>query len=218
MANLRSLVTIGAVLGSVLMLSLAPAVVGSTAVTPAMAEPQAASRAPLKLAPPRQARTVTRHTPKFKRTARIRVPHRAAQQAEATAERQRDDGTIMRGQDSIGLIAKLPWWRADEANAQRQQEKQAESQIYSASAHWLGAPLADGGAASDDTRATAGELRETDGVADDVTVADAGEINELDLAAAEAPPAPSDKSWFHALLAVLGGAFAAASAARFLLV
>ena len=74
MANLRSLMTIGAVLGSVLMLSLAPAVVGSTGVTPAMAEPQAASGAPLKLAPPRQARTVTRHTRKFKRTARIRLP------------------------------------------------------------------------------------------------------------------------------------------------
>ena len=59
--------------------------------------------------------------------------------------------------------------------------------------------------------------------ADTVQVADAGEINEIDLAANETPalaanetPAPPDKSWLNALLAVLGGAFAAAAAASFL--
>jgi hypothetical protein len=59
--------------------------------------------------------------------------------------------------------------------------------------------------------------------ADTFQVADAGEINEIDLAANDTPalaasgtPAPVEKSWLNSLLAVLGGAFAAAAAASFL--
>ena len=56
---------------------------------------------------------------------------------------------------------------------------------------------------------------------DSVQVADAGQINEIDLAAdmtptALAPSAPADKSWLNGLLAILGGAFAAAATAGFL--
>jgi hypothetical protein len=66
---------------------------------------------------------------------------------------------------------------------------------------------------------------------DTVQVADAGELNEIDLAANDTPalatsetpvlaasetPTPANKSWLNSLLAVLGGAFAAAAAASFL--
>jgi hypothetical protein len=48
-------------------------------------------------------------------------------------------------------------------------------------------------------------------------VVDAGELNEIDLTAAEAPGAPA-QSWLQVALALLGGAFAAAGTARFVLV
>jgi hypothetical protein len=48
-------------------------------------------------------------------------------------------------------------------------------------------------------------------------VADAAEVNSMDLAASNEPP-PADKSWLNGLLALLGGALAAASTARFLFV
>jgi hypothetical protein len=102
---------------------------------------------------------------------------------------------------------------------------QAENQIPPASASpWLDTPLA----ATDPTSdyALASKDGEKVGTTADITgsattdetvqVADATEINEIDLTASETP-APSNKSWFNALLAVLGGAFAAAASARFLL-
>ncbi len=45
----------------------------------------------------------------------------------------------------------------------------------------------------------------------------AGELNEIDLTAAE-KPADEERSWLHVVLALLGGAVAAASTARFLFV
>jgi hypothetical protein len=204
-----------------LILTNAPAIVG-----PASAEPQAvvvAPGAPLKLTPPlRHAKTFTRHTRTFKRTARARMPRHTAQRREASVARPQEEGTVMGGQNSIGLIAKLPWWRADEAQADRQREKEAESQVLSATEAWLSSPLAETEAASDYAQGSADELNGDDPTAETFTVADANEINEIDLAAAEtAAPSdnsPSDRSWIHALLAVLGGAFAAAASARFLLV
>ena len=48
-------------------------------------------------------------------------------------------------------------------------------------------------------------------------VANADDLNAMDLvAAAIADPRRSDKGWLHALLALLGGALAAASTARYL--
>jgi hypothetical protein len=103
---------------------------------------------------------------------------------------------------------------------------QPETQVERPASPWLGMPLeaaepASGySLASSDAQSADGEKTETAPAtiaADTFQIADATEINEIDLAASQAP-APNDKSWLNALLAVLGGAFAAASAARFLLV
>jgi hypothetical protein len=225
MATFRIAITAGAALGAVLTLTIAPAIVALALVGSALAETQAtmaAPGAPLKLTPsPRRAKTFARHTRTFKRTARARMPRHTAQRREASVARPQE-GTVMGGQNSIGLIAKLPWWRADEAQGDRQREKEAESQVLSATEAWLGLPLAETEAASDYAQGSADELNGDDPTAETFTVADANEINEIDLAAAEtAAPSdnsPSDRSWIHALLAVLGGAFAAAASARFLLV
>jgi hypothetical protein len=220
MANFRIPITVRAALGAILTLTIAPAMVGPTAVTAALAEPQAmvsAAGAPLKLTPPQRQTKKFTQTRKFKRAARARAPLRSAQRRAAPAPRQQDDGTVMRGSDTIGLIAQLPWWRADETQIDRRREKEAESQVRSATEAWLGTPIADSEAVSDYAQAAPGDVNENDPTAETIVLADANEINEIDLATAETP-APSDKSWFHALLAVLGGAFAAASAARFFLV
>src|SRR5436305_9829 len=51
----------------------------------------------------------------------------------------------------------------------------------------------------------------------EVDVANADDLNAMDLvAAAVIDPRRSDKGWLHALLALLGGALAAASTARYL--
>jgi hypothetical protein len=90
---------------------------------------------------------------------------------------------------------------------------------------WLGTPLeaADPASsfalASADAETAVGEKPDATPktIADHtIRLADATEINEIDLAASQSP-APTDKSWLNALLAVLGGAFAAAASARFLL-
>jgi hypothetical protein len=104
---------------------------------------------------------------------------------------------------------------------------QAETQVARPTSPWLGAPLettdptptSTYALASADGEAPAGETTNTAPANvpyDTVQVADAGEVNEIDLAAAESPP-PANKSWLNAFLAVLGGAFAAAASARFLL-
>jgi hypothetical protein len=215
MASFRIPVTVGAAL---LMMALAPALVAPAAVTTALAAPQAAdpaSAAPLKLAPPqRRAKKFTKLTRKYSRTARTSM----AQQRAAPAARAEEAGTVMRGRHSVDLIAQLPWWRAGETQIEARHEKETASPVLSASEAWLGAPIADSEAAADYAQgAAADDFNDSNLANESIVVADANEINEIDLAAAETP-APSDKTWFHALLAVLGGAFAAASAARFLLV
>ena len=104
--------------------------------------------------------------------------------------------------------------------------QQPETQVERLASPRLGMPLeaaepaSSYSLASSDAQSADGEKTETapETIAgDNFQIADAAEINEIDLAASQAP-APNDKSWLNALLAVLGGAFAAASAARFLLV
>jgi hypothetical protein len=108
---------------------------------------------------------------------------------------------------------------------------QPETQVERPASPWLGMPLeatdpastyalASSDTQSADAQSPDGEKTETapETIAGDtIQIADAAEINEIDLAASQAP-APNDKSWLNALLAMLGGAFAAASAARLLLV
>jgi len=102
---------------------------------------------------------------------------------------------------------------------------QAETQVERPASPWLGAPIetiapaSTYALASADGEAAAGKTTNTAPASvteDSIEVAGGGEVNEIDLAAAE-PPAPTNKSWLNAFLAVLGGAFAAAASARFLL-
>jgi hypothetical protein len=127
---------------------------------------------------------------------------------------------VMSGESSIALIARLPWWRADEPHLLRaRMNSEAESQVLVAADAWL--------AAFAETRIAVGSgdriaLASTDGL-DDMALAgeppivvDAGELNEIDLAAAEAPATPAP-AW-QVVLALLGGVFAAAGTARLVLV
>jgi hypothetical protein len=169
--------------------------------------------------PTRVAQTKTIHRVVQRRGTPIRAFARR-QNARAVASRQ-DDRSVTSDQDSLGY--------------------QAESQVQPPIDAWLRSPLPaaspaiarpPAATARDRINTTAetvsGETITLDAptadtptanltIADTVRVADAGEINEIDLAASETP-APTDKSWIKALLAVLGGAFAAAAAARFLFV
>jgi hypothetical protein len=105
-------------------------------------------------------------------------------------------------------IARLPWWQGDPA--QTQAEPAEETSVQAAAGAWMAlAPR------NSDTSTPSPDMPES--TADQVLVADASEVNELDLAAADVPEAP-DTSWLNGLLAVLGGALAAGSAARLLLV
>lgn len=167
---------------------------------------------------------------------RRRAPARAfvrRQNSPAVASRQ-NDSVVMPDQDSLGYQAESKtqppidaWLRAPlpaaaaVPTATRRPAATARNQIdTTAETVTLGAPTAD--ALPTDT-ATA-DLTTTDlATTDTVQVADAGEINEIDLAADDTPalavnatPAPANKSWLNSLLAVLGGAFAAAAAASFL--
>jgi hypothetical protein len=152
-------------------------------------------------------------------------PTRSVPKTGKAQSKPRRSGTVshavMSGESSIALIARLPWWRADEPHLLRaRMNGEAESQVLVAAEAWL--------TAFAETRITVGsgermELASTDGL-DDMALAseppivvDAGELNEIDLTAAEAPSAPA-QSWLQIVLALLGGAFAAAGTARFVLV
>jgi hypothetical protein len=152
-------------------------------------------------------------------------PTRSVPKTSKAQSKPRRSGTVshavMSGESSIALIARLPWWRADEPHLLRaRMNREAESQVLVAADAWL--------TAFTETRIAAGSgeriaLASADGL-DDMALAgetpivvDAGELNEIDLTAAEAPGAPA-QSWLQVVLALLGGAFAAAGTARFVLV
>ncbi|HEY6259687.1 MAG TPA: hypothetical protein VIY51_28250 [Xanthobacteraceae bacterium] len=123
-------------------------------------------------------------------------------------------GNVMRGGDTISLIATLPWWRV--AESRQPDPGQLESPILTACDVWLGFPFATADARSLTVRlAAAQHAGEIDQVANRITVVDAGELNEIDLTAPEEPQNPSHP-WLSVLLALLGGAVAAFSAARYL--
>jgi hypothetical protein len=182
--------------------------------TPAVAEPQAAA------SPTRTLAAQPLMTAKVQRAAQPRISARAAPrraQPPATGPNGGDLRNVMRGPDTIGLIARLPWWRAPDIQTIEYRDKDYVSQVLSAADAWF--------------IATTGE---TDVVrSDGIVVASADELNEIDLAdgaafaahdfgqtdmAAAFIPESNEQSWLHALLALLGGALAAVSAARFLFV
>jgi hypothetical protein len=133
------------------------------------------------------------------------------------AERAVPASMVIRGADTIGLIATLPWWRVDESQP-RSESGWYESPILTACDLWLGFPYATADARSLTVRlATAQHASEIELAVDRIRVADPDELNELDLAAPEEPRRTASWGWLQGLLVVLVGAGAAASAARFLM-
>jgi hypothetical protein len=108
---------------------------------------------------------------------------------------------VMRGADSISLIAMLPWWRNNRLQDVQYGSEEAENAVLAAAEVWLAAngkvPTAPG--------------RPRTSVA--FEVADAGELNEIDLAADSVPPPPAP-TFMQSLIALLGSvvAFATESA------
>jgi hypothetical protein len=182
-------------------------------------------------------RTVAKVEPVAKPSTFKRTAHRRAAPTHSFARRAAPSRAFARRQNH-SVVAR----NDDDAVTQSHTALgfQAETQPIRSASPWLDSPLgatdpatsyalASGEAQSGGARSADSEKTKTapETITDDrVQVADADEINEIDLAASQAPavdvaasqaPAPNDKSWLNALLAVLGGAFAAASAARFLL-
>jgi len=163
---------------------------------PAVAQPapDSVSRPQLTLPPPPDAN---------------RKPHNGGRHSAA-------GGTVMRGSDTPGLIAMLPWWRPDDSRPPGSDPGELESPILTACDVWLGFPFATADAQSLTVRLSeAQQASEIDLVADKIRVADPAELNEIDLSA-PAEPQGGGRPWLRGLLALLGGALAVFSAVRYL--
>ena len=117
---------------------------------------------------------------------------------------------VIRGPDTIALIAMLPWWRSNPMQPIQYASEAANSKVMAATDAWLVQRGSSLGEMTGD--ATMRAHAEAAGFA----VADPDTVNEIDLAAG--PASPPERSIIQSLIAVLGGALAAASAARFLFV
>jgi hypothetical protein len=243
MATIRILATVCAALFAGLTLTLGSAALAPAAAQTAAEAPPAQARPgrPLNLLPQlgkvkkftKQTRTPTRvaQTKTFHRVAQRRaMPARAfarRQNARTVASRQDDDRSATPVQGSLGYQAESnaqppvdAWLRSPlpaVAPAPTRRPTAAARDRINTTAETVGPDAVSADTAIPD--AATADLSATD----TVQVADAGEINEIDLAANETPafaaketPRPADKSWLYSLLAVLGGAFAAAAAAGFL--
>jgi hypothetical protein len=169
------------------------------------------------------AKKVKRSTAKKKSTARKRTTTRKTSRRNARrpvqkvqAAEQQDN--VMRGGDSISLIARLPWWRNDSMQAIRYSRgEELESKMMAAADAWVAQQESSGfDIARGNDRLAKAELTvvPTAGDSGTIEVADAGEINPIDLALDES--GPPQQTFLQSLIALLGGAVAAASAARFL--
>ena len=127
---------------------------------------------------------------------------------------QPESDNVMRGTDTVSLIARLPWWRNDRMQAIRYGSEEAESKVLAAADAWLTSNSGESGA--DDAAGETFALAAADETAA-VLVAESGEPNDIDLAATSVP-APSTPTFLQSLIALLGGAMAAAASARFLFV
>jgi hypothetical protein len=117
---------------------------------------------------------------------------------------------VMRGRDSVSLVAMLPWWRNNRMQDVNYGSPAAESKVLEAAAVWLAAHEGDAPA---DSGARDPALAQ---IEDAIEVADAGEVNDIDLAARSAPGVPTP-TFMQSLLALIGGAAAAAAASARLL-
>lgn len=134
-----------------------------------------------------------------------------------TAQPAAARGSVMQGHDTIALVARLPWWRAGALHAYTSKIKSVESPVLGAADAWFMLPYAgNGNVPSDNLVRLASADEATAYAAAENLVVDANEVNDIDLMAGDPPG--DGQSWFHAFLAMLGGALAAASTARFLFV
>ena len=123
---------------------------------------------------------------------------------------------VMRGSDTLSLVALLPWWRPDESRPPGSDPGELESPVLTACDVWLGFPFATADAQSLAVRLSLAEhANALDLVANKIRVIDPGELNEIDLTAPDEPQRGGG-SWLRGLLAILGGVLAAFSAVRYL--
>jgi hypothetical protein len=169
-----------------------PATSKTTAKKPRKAAVAPKARAQAVAKKPAKARTVTR---------RGVAPRNAFAQS---------DSGVIRGPDTIALIAMLPWWRNDRMQSIEYGGEAANSKVMAVADSWLvqhGSSLEE--ALVDSPTIAHAEATGTD-------IADPTAVNAIDLAAG--PSHPREQSFIHSLLALLGGAIAAAAAGRFLFV
>ena len=167
------------------------------------AEPAAAQPAPDSVSPPQLALPPPPDA--------NRKPHDGGRHSAA-------GGTVMRGSDTPGLIAMLPWWRPDDWRPPGSDPGELESPILTACDVWLGFPFATADAQSLTVRLSAAQhASEIELVTNKIRVADPAEVNEIDLAAPPDAPQDTGRPWLlRGLLALVGGALAAFSAVRYL--
>jgi hypothetical protein len=194
MTRLITMLAAGAVLWA--GLALHPARAGPPSAPPppaAQSAPELEAVAPLQLAPPPG-----------------RKPHGGGGSAHSGASA----GNVIRGSDTISLVAILPWWRPDDSRPPDLGE--FESPVLTACDVWLGFPFATGDAQSLTVRLAAAQTSNViDLVANHVRVVDAGELNEIDLTAPEEPHR-TDGPLLGGLLAILGGGLAVFLTLRYL--
>jgi hypothetical protein len=214
------------------------ALVAALTLTNAQAEPQAGASAavgqPLNIIPSLGQHRKPGHAieqPAAAKTAQhmalqqVTLQHMAHRRAVHTAgavSRSHDGRAVLRGQDTSGdtsgLLAMLPWWRPDPMETIRYLDREAGSGVLAAAEAWLAAPMTEGHVAATGQAVqhpSSDDINEFDLA--DVGFADPDELNAMDLlAVAVTEPRKPDNAWLHALLAMLGGALAAASTARFL--
>ena len=196
------------------------------AYAPARAEPQAGTSAavgqPLNITPSLGQIRKLHHAVEARTPQKVtlqRVAHRRAVHTAHAVARRHEGRATLRGQDTSGLLAMLPWWRADPMETIRYLDHEAGSGVLAAAEAWLATPIAESHAAATGhamQHASIDDINEFD-LAADVGFANADDLNAIDLlGVAVTDPRKSDNAWLHALLAMLGGALAAASTARFL--
>ena len=186
----------------------------------ALAEPQAgvsaATGQPLNIVPlHRQIRKIDRTA---EHPAAAMAPqHVAHRQAVRMPPSVHDGRAVQKGQDTGRLLAMLPWWRADPMETIRYLDYETGSGVLAAAEAWLGRPIAESHVAATGQATQRSSVDDASELDAEVGVANADELNAMDLAAvAVTVPRKADASWLHALLAMLGGALAAASTARYL--
>src|SRR5258705_6396078 len=190
-----------------LMVAGAALLAGFLSVHPSARAESKAAGAPLSLTPP----SLQAKKPAAIRLTKVRKPIRIAKRrAVAPVMAQggdQDFDTVMRGDDSVGLIARLPWWRADAWETIRQREKARASQVLTIAEVWAGP-----GAEPINVKTAAAPAATAGNVADDglaaSALADPSGLNTTGLGTANHG---AQRTWLRGLIAMLGGALAAAA-------